>query len=59
MKDERDWMVTVYRSTTDDEVVIVTSWLICNRTEQQADKEAMHEVEQHHVGCDWTMVEYG
>ena len=46
----KNWIVRVYHDET-----IVETWCIANRTEQQATKEAMAEVEQHHPGLDWTM----
>jgi len=47
-----NWRVEVY-----DGEAIVGRWKIMNRTEQQATKEAMHEVERQYPGLDWTIKE--
>lgn len=54
MLNEKDWIVRVYN----DDDTIYESWIIQNRTEANADSEAMSEVEQHYVGMDWTMMEH-
>ena len=49
----KDHRVRVYN---DDDSINAT-WTIKSRTEQQADSEAMSEVEQHYSGLDWTICE--
>lgn len=46
-----NWRVRVYN----DDDSLNSSWVIKNRTEQQADNEAMSEVEQHYNGMDWSI----
>ena len=48
-----NWIIIVY----DEHDRAIATWWITNRTEQQASKEAMHEVERHHPGLDWTLME--
>lgn len=47
-----NWIVRVYKEDTDTQVA---EWVIKDRTEQQASKEAMHEVEHHWSECDWSL----
>lgn len=54
MNDKKNWRVRVYKGDKE-----VATWLIENRLEHEASKEAMHEVEREHVGLDWTMMEEG
>jgi len=49
-----DWIVTTY----DAEDNIIESWTICNRTESQAEKEAMSDPALHNV-ADWSMMPEG
>ena len=44
------WMVRIYCGDTE-----TAHFVINDRTEQQATKEAMREVEQHYAGLDWTL----
>ena len=53
MMNERDWIVRVYN----DDDTLNDSWMIKNRTEENAVSEAMSEVEQHYAGLDWSMTE--
>lgn len=46
-----NWRVRVYDAQDKE----LASWLIEGRTEREASKEAMHEVERQYVGLDWTM----
>jgi len=48
---DMDWIVTTY----DAEDNIIESWTICNRTESQAEKEAMSDAALHNV-ADWSMM---
>ena len=48
---DMDWIVTTY----DAEDNIIESWTICNRTESQAEKEAMSAAALHNV-ADWSMM---
>ena len=50
-----NWIVTIY--TNEDDALIAGLFTIQHRTEQQASKEAMHEVEQNWNGLSWTMAE--
>jgi hypothetical protein len=53
MEETKTWRVRVYN---DDDVVIDT-WLIADRTQDEARKEAESEVEHRHPECgDWTMM---
>jgi len=51
---DMDWIVTTY----DAEDNIIESWTICNRTESQAEKEAMSDPALHNV-ADWSMMPEG
>jgi hypothetical protein len=48
-----DWIVRVYN----DDDTLYDSWIIKNRTEENATSEAMSEVEQRYVGMDWSMMD--
>ena len=49
-----NWKIRVY----DDNEKVVESWVIKDRTSQEAHKEAMSEVEHRHPMCnEWTMME--
>ena len=48
-----NFLVTVYDTSNN----IIVSWCIDNRAEQQATKEAMHEIERRYPCCDWTITE--
>jgi len=49
---ETDWTVRVYHG--DDTLAV--EWVIENRTEREAEKEAMAEVEREHQGHGWSMM---
>ena len=48
-----NWRIRVYN----DDDSINCSWVIKNRSEHEADNEAMREVEQHFSGMDWSITE--
>ena len=48
-----DWRVRVYN----DDDSLNSVFIIKDRTEREADKEAMHEVEQQYAGLDWSITE--
>lgn len=47
-----NWTVRIY-----DGEEVIESFDIEDRNEQQAEKECIHEVEQHYAGKYWTMTE--
>ena len=52
----KNWMVRVYKGET-----VIDSWKILNRTEENAESEAMADVARQYNGTEttWTMTETG
>jgi len=50
-----NWIVRIY----DENNKVVDHWIIKDRSEMEASKEAMSEIEHRHPNCaDWTLTRY-